>query len=71
VTPYPVWQTFTDVLKEYATSIFRVEGYTERGEKYHGVKAYSSVLKMGAARPSESLVNLYQTTRRHIPEDFY
>jgi hypothetical protein len=37
--------------------------------KYHGIKAYSSVLNMGASHPSESLVNSYQTTRRHIPED--
>jgi hypothetical protein len=69
VTSYIVWQTFTDVSKECGASIFRIEEYAERGEKYHGIEAYSSVMNMWAALSSESLINLYQTTRRHIPED--
>jgi hypothetical protein len=32
---------------------------------------YSSTLKMEAEDSSETFVNFYQTTRRHIPEDNY
>jgi hypothetical protein len=32
-------------------------------------EAHSSILKIAAGGSSEMLVNLYHTTRRHIPED--
>jgi hypothetical protein len=35
----------------------------------HLRKAYSSALKMEAAHFSEMLVNIYQSTQQHTPED--
>jgi hypothetical protein len=37
----------------------------------HGQKCYFFIAKMGAKYSSETLINIYQTARKNIPEDSY
>jgi hypothetical protein len=50
---------------------FYIQGrrVSQASNKHVAALAYSSTLKMGAVRSSETSVNLDQTTRRHTPAD--
>jgi hypothetical protein len=57
------WFKYTDVSEEHTASIVRVEEYAKKAS------AYSSTVKIGAVRSSETMESLYQTTRRNVSED--
>jgi hypothetical protein len=60
----------TYVSEEHIASIFRVELCFPPAFKLVSCSAYTSTLKMEAICSSETLVNIYWTTRRYIPEDY-
>jgi hypothetical protein len=60
-----VWKNLPDISEEYSSSIFRVR---DKSEALAARLAYSSTLKVSVVRYFETLINVYRTTRRNIPE---
>jgi hypothetical protein len=63
-----VQQKLTDVSGDHSAQSSRVNPRTRQQSVLIYVLAYSLILKTEAVRSPETSVNIYRTTRRHIPE---